>query len=327
MRKEIPEIHFPKDKHWIKFRTIPNYTVTIGKRENIMKKIIRPRPHEEEIINCFTDGSKTEIGCGTAYAIYSQSIEKKEYIHLGELTTVFQAEITAITRAGLTLLEENIVDKTINIYVDSQGALKALSKMINTQRTVGECKRILNKLNENNRVNLNWIPAHSFQLGNEIADRLAKRGANNIDDGLEPRLPISEETINTSIKKWSKDRHNCKWRERTNCRQTKLVLPEIGHKWSRRILNYDRRHLRIIIQLVTGHANLKRHRYLMGLEDNANCDICEEQETAIHMITTCARYTVERMAILDKPIIQVQDISKYPLRKILNFACETNRWN
>ena len=73
--------------------------------------------------------------------------------------------------------------------------------MINTQRTVSECKRVLNKLNENNKVNLNWIPAHSFQLGNEIADRLAKRGANNIDKGFEPRLPISEESMNTSIKK------------------------------------------------------------------------------------------------------------------------------
>ena len=84
--------------------------------------------------------------------------------------------------------------------------------------------------------------------------------------------------------------------------------------------------MKIIIQLVTGHANLKRHRHLMGLEDNANCNVCDEEETPIHMLTTCARYTVERMAILDKPIIQVQNIRKFPLRKILSFACETRRW-
>ena len=128
------------------------------------------------------------------------------------------------------------------------------------------------------------------------------------------------------MKNWSKNQHNIKWANRTNCRQSKIIMPVANHWWSKNILNYERRHLRIIIQLATGHANLKRHRFLMGLEDNANCDVCEEQETPIHMLTDCARYTVERMAILGKPTVQAQDICKYPLRQILRFACETNRW-
>ena len=59
------------------------------------------------------------------------------------------------------------------MYIDSQAAIKALSKYIITQKTVLNCKELLNKVSEMNNLTLNWISSHVRHLGNEIADRLA----------------------------------------------------------------------------------------------------------------------------------------------------------
>ena len=63
----------------------------------------------------------------------------------------------------------------------------------------------LNKLGENNQVLIRWIPAHSGYLGNEKADSLAKRGANNTDATL-LKLPIPKVTWDVAIRERTK--HN-----------------------------------------------------------------------------------------------------------------------
>ena len=56
------------------------------------------------------------------------------------------------------------------------------------------------------------------------------------------------------------------------------------YKWRRIIINHSKEDS----QIVTGHTNLKRHRYLMDMEDNSLCHGCGVEETAIHLITECA---------------------------------------
>ena len=59
---------------------------------------------------------------------------------------------------------------------------------------------MINKLSEKNNVTLTWIPGHSNHKGNEIADRLAKRGTNLKAEGPLSILPIAEATIKDEIK-------------------------------------------------------------------------------------------------------------------------------
>ena len=215
---------------------------------------------------------------------------------------MFQAEVTAITVAGIEIIKQDIKDKDINIYVDSQSALRGTNSFVMRNKSVMECKKTLNKISEHNRVTLNWMPGHENHKGNIIAD-MAKTGANMNTEGQEPRIAISKCVIKQKLKAWKQEKHNRLWQDRTDCRQTKLILPQVEHKWRRKILIYKTEEIRILTQIVTGHANLKRHRYIMDMEDNPLCAKCGMEETAIHLITECPGYVGLRIAILGRPIV------------------------
>ena len=58
----------------------------------------------------------------------------------------------------------------------------------------------------------------------------------------------------------------------------------------RHILKRDRDDIRLMTQLVTGHANLKYHRFVMGLEDDDMCDKCGDRQSAVHVLAECPEY-------------------------------------
>ena len=55
----------------------------------------------------------------------------------------------------------------------------------------------------------------------------------------------------------------------------------------------------------------------MGIEDDASCDFCGEVQTANHILTECPGY---RIAMLGKPVINIEDIRKYSIDRILILA-------
>jgi len=167
LKQNIIELKFPQDKSHIKALVINQFKTTQLSREYYKKHHIRPMPLNVSTVNCFTDGSKTEEGnTGAGYIIKSFQLRAQEYVYLGTHATVFQAGIAAINMACLTLLDNNMTGKQIDFYIDSQSAFRALESYTLINKSVVECKRLCNKLCEMNyQVTLNWIPAHSRQLG------------------------------------------------------------------------------------------------------------------------------------------------------------------
>ena len=74
---------------------------------------------------------------------------------------------------------------------------------------------------------------------------------------------------------------------------------------------------------MTGHANLKRHRYILDMHDNPLCDKCGMEETSIHLISP--GYVGLRIAILEMPIVQEESIRDYPIYKIGTEVCRRKR--
>jgi ribonuclease HI len=91
--------------------------------------------------------------------------------YMGPKATVFMAEIRAITTVAHTLMQRK--KQKIVIRCDSQAAIININS-----KTVLECRKLLNQLGARNNLKICWIKAHASHAGNEMADRLAKMGAN-----------------------------------------------------------------------------------------------------------------------------------------------------
>jgi len=67
----------------------------------------------------------------------------------------------------------------ITILFDSQAAIKALSKAKITSKLVNEVRAALEKLGAVKKNTIRWVPGHNTIPGNELADDLARKGAEN----------------------------------------------------------------------------------------------------------------------------------------------------
>jgi hypothetical protein len=81
-------------------------------------------------------------------------------------------------------------NKWILIFSDSQAALRAFDGPKVTSDLVAECLNALSGLARLNEVILAWEPGYSGSLGNEEADRLARRVSGLPLQGPEPALGI-----------------------------------------------------------------------------------------------------------------------------------------
>ena len=143
---EIEGLEMPVDKLLNKAFIVSDFSTMINDRTDMESIRIKLTPGNINTINCFTDGSKTDQGSGCAFIFRGDGVKAQDYLSLGKLSTVFQTEIFAIGEACRRMVNMNINGKTINIYVDSQAAIKALANYIITSRGVAETKTVLNKL-------------------------------------------------------------------------------------------------------------------------------------------------------------------------------------
>ena len=95
----------------------------------------------------FTDGSKQDTGwtgAGWALTIGDQIIAEGSTM-LGRWATVYQAEMVAISEALRNILESDYLEKMkangrgLEIYSDSQAAIKTLAKVITPGKIAIEC--------------------------------------------------------------------------------------------------------------------------------------------------------------------------------------------
>ena len=114
-----PELKHPQDKLVVKQKMKPKYKTMIDCREDINEDNTQPMP----TIICFTNGSQTEFGTGAWFSIMGMMKTKQESIHLGEKTTVYQAEIVATLSASMELMSQSTSNRGINFHIDSQSAV------------------------------------------------------------------------------------------------------------------------------------------------------------------------------------------------------------
>ena len=129
---------------------------------------------------------------------------------------------------------------------------------------------MIEKENQNWKIEFNWIKAHAGHHGNELADQTAKEAATNSDiNECYKRIPKS--TLRRELSDYSVTKWQAEWHYTTKGAITKTFSPKIA----------DRLKLKIKVTpnfttMVTGHGNIKSYLYKHKIME-AQCAPAKEE--------------------------------------------------
>ena len=109
--------------------------------------------------------------------------------------------------------------------------------------------------------------------------------------------------------------------------QAKLFLNTPDKGLARFALSLGKKDLRILVGLLTGHADLNRHLKIIGLRNEAVCPLCQdEEETTIHFIAQCSATMLLRRSILDDYMLSLDTLNGIHWTVLLRFAKASKRF-
>lgn len=282
-----------------------------------------PHPGVNWGVQVYTDGSKLEGKTGWGVHIVGlggdEALDNKGQLQPG--TSVFQAELTAITMAANMLLDQEFDQATF--FVDSQAALLAINKPFTESKEATQCASALQTLSEKHRITLNWIKAHVGHEGNEEVDDLAKQGttADPTEDDPAVSLPPSFYKLRLReemFKEWDQRWQQTMQMQKT-CRQTRLFLPHPDKSYSKLLLQLNRDKLSLVLQALTGHNNLNYHQHNIGKQDSPMCRICgTHREESWLTLTQCPGLDKTRQETAIYSTEQVKSLSFQQLLALLS---------
>ena len=240
------------------------------------KNIIRSESVlNQNTVKVYTDGSKLDgkVGAGF-YAEYPNNSLKQAFFLHGLHSTVFQAEILAVSEVSENLLLEKMHNQSIVVLVDSQAAIKPLIKCTVTSITVLNCIRNLTQLNKQNHVSISWITGHARVHSYEVADYLAKSGSKSKMHGPEPFITVLYDSCVRKVKDWSTDRWKSMWNKQKDCLRMNEAVGLTSSRVTIRLLNLKRPHLNRVVQVLTGRCNLQLHKKPTGCAESSLCPKC-----------------------------------------------------
>ena len=178
-------------------------------------------------------------------------------------------------------------------------------------------------MGEKNHIEIRWIKAHVGHPGNELADDMAKEGAEDTENPVEdvPKMPrnIARNTIRRKcVEIW-----NEWWQDSPHYRQTKLFLPEIDKTKALDFTKGRRNIFSAVVQFITGFNFLNYHQDLvdkgMGNDmtennndeepmepiDRSLCRFCKSgPESTFHMLTVCDKHAIIRFLLWGQESLQ-----------------------
>ena len=115
-------------------------------------------------------------------------------------------------------------------------------------------------------------------------------------DGSESFTTVSYASCVSMVKDWSTDKWKSMWNKRKNCLRMKESVAWMSSRPTIRLLNLKRHQLNRVVQVLTGHCNLQRHKKLQVVLSLPLCPKCSlEDEAPNHHVSNCKRYQDNRV--------------------------------
>jgi len=245
----------------------------------------------------YTDGSATNAirdgGAGIVIKHPNGATETASAA-TGTHCSNYKAESEALIQATAMIKDSTEKSSQVAFFTDALSVLEAL-----TNSKVPQLANALQTLSTSCRVILQWIPAHCGVPGNEMADKLAKQGAQS----EQPNASVSYQEKVTIIKTLMKPRQE---------------------KDAYHLL--DRPDQVKMVRLRSGHNRLNAHMYKkFKLVPSPTCPCGEEDQTAEHVLQRCIRHDQERDALWpsETPLHQKLHGDVEDLRRTAQFISST----
>ena len=120
--------------------------------------------------------------------------------------------------------------------------------------------------------------------------------------------------------------HKC-WQDLRTCQQTKEMIKDRSRRRESDLLRLPRQTLRLVIDVLTGHACLNRHLSIMGLVKDPSCNQCGMAiESASHFLCQCDRYITLRQKVWGKPYLDAADMDQATVRDLERFIKKSHRF-
>lgn len=245
----------------------------------------------------FTDGSKTANGVGCSFVDGSGTVVRS--FSLPTHASVFTSELMAIFKA-ICFIE--VGNELLHlILTDSLSALLSLKTFYPSNPLIQDILIRLTSLTQAGKtVIFCWIPSHVGIVGNELADRAARRAA---DAPCTRRLPLPARDFYPAISTFMQN----KWQQLWNEANTKLntIKPKLT-PWPSSFRK-SRRDEVTLCRLRIGHT-LATHKYLLCGENRPMCPRCGHALSVRHILCDCPGLETERARHFGSNDIDLSDL-------------------
>ena len=264
---------------------------------NIMENEMDNNCNDNQEVQIFTDGSKSEFGVGIAIVKIRNGLVTESWASsLHPDTSIYKAELTALEAA--VQLAKHDESTGITILSDALALLKALRSPSQDWK-VEKLRNDIIGLNSEKQVKLKWIRGHMGTYGNELADQYAKAIA--ITRPTVQPFPLSKQDLTNISRLRTKGDWQDLWNSRCS-RETYKWIPEIKKKM--RLEDFPNDSLAILNNFCSDNSPLNRKLHLWNIRASSNCLCQVEAETTHHFLFKCSRQAELRRTL--KCMIQAE---------------------
>ncbi len=243
----------------------------------------------------YTDASKSGDDVGYAWSACDDAYCLAEEFYSAKEMDIHNAELMGIKEALSWIKDNNFPERKVKIFCDSQSAVHAVNshKVKNT-----EILDIINLWEELPGVEIIWTKGHNNNSGNELADMLARKGAQAAKDlhYASPYVPLTEGMVKRLINERFISLWQEYWDNLSNCKISRLFMPTVNT--NKHMVHKNITELQRLSQIKTGHGLFKRHLRHWNEIDDFQCSLCgEAPEDSWHLWRYCPTLATQRRNI------------------------------